>query len=50
MPGRGNPGSADRAARGMTGRFIVVEGPNGVGKTTVTAHFTASYDATACPF
>lgn len=25
----------------MTGRFIVIEGPNGVGKTTVAAHLTA---------
>jgi dTMP kinase len=37
MPEGEQSAPSDRAASRMTGRFIAIEGPNGVGKTTVIA-------------
>ena len=41
VPGRGQPRPPDRPVPGMTGRLVVIEGPNGVGKTTAAAHLAA---------
>jgi dTMP kinase len=45
MPGRSQPGAADRAAPAVTGLFIAIEGPNAVGKTTVTGQLAAALRA-----
>jgi dTMP kinase len=45
VPGRGQPAAADRAAPAVTGLFIAIEGPNGVGKTTATSHLAAALRA-----
>jgi dTMP kinase len=45
MPGRGQPALADRPAPAVTGLFIAIEGPNAVGKTTITGRLAAALQA-----
>src|SRR5215468_10918806 len=45
VPGRGQPAAADRAAPAVTGFFIAIEGPNAVGKTTITDRLAAALRA-----
>jgi dTMP kinase len=45
MPGRSQPVAADRAAPAVTGLFIAIEGPNAVGKTTITGQLAAALRA-----
>jgi len=45
MPSRGQPAAADRAAPAVTGLFIAIEGPNAVGKTTITSRLAVALRA-----